>query len=325
MPTACRARSWSSRCRCSTRSHPTLQPPISYRTGADAPTVRRVEQEHLLAEAYREAERLAESDGLLAVIVPEELRADVPQDDLWDGVPVLTPREAKGLEFDHVVVVEPALIETARALRRAVTADEDARGRARAGSSRRASLRLAGGEAGARRACDGALDAAERAAGRRQVPLDGSGDDVDGQRAAESVSGRRCGSRSGGRADRGTDERGRGEHAEGSRTDCPRVHGFRIGFAPDTAITGLRVPASRIRVTLRSRAEPDSVGTCPQRRIAWDALSGHASGMFGRRSGEDARREDFSILAMMLMRMDAKLDLILDELEIDHGEETDHS
>jgi len=25
-------------------------------------------------------------------------------------VPVLAPREAKGLEFDHVVVVEPALI-----------------------------------------------------------------------------------------------------------------------------------------------------------------------------------------------------------------------
>jgi len=43
------------------------------------------------------------------------------------------------------------------------------------------------------------------------------------------------------------------------------------------------------------------------------------------RSGDDARREDFSILSAMLMRMDAKLDLILDELEIDHGEETDHS
>jgi DNA helicase IV len=26
-------------------------------------------------------------------------------------VPVLTPRQAKGLEFDHVVVVEPAMIE----------------------------------------------------------------------------------------------------------------------------------------------------------------------------------------------------------------------
>jgi DNA helicase IV len=90
---------------------PDVAAPISYRTGADAPTVRRVEQEHLLAEAYREAERLAESEGLLAVIVPEELVDDVPQDDLWNGVPVLTPREAKGLEFDHVVVVEPALIE----------------------------------------------------------------------------------------------------------------------------------------------------------------------------------------------------------------------
>lgn len=90
---------------------PDVAVPISYRTGADAPTVRRVEQEHLLAEAYREAERLAESEGLLAVIVPEELVGDVPQDDLWNSVPVLTPRESKGLEFDHVVVVEPALIE----------------------------------------------------------------------------------------------------------------------------------------------------------------------------------------------------------------------
>ena len=52
---------------------------------------------------------------------------------------------------------------------------------------------------------------------------------------------------------------------------------------------------------------------------------GHDSAVFGMRSGDDARREDFSILSAMLMRMDAKLDLILDELEIDHGEETDHS
>ena len=27
-----------------------------------------------------------------------------------DGIPLLSPRRAKGLEFDHVVVVEPALI-----------------------------------------------------------------------------------------------------------------------------------------------------------------------------------------------------------------------
>ncbi|HEX3805573.1 MAG TPA: hypothetical protein VHV52_02230, partial [Gaiellaceae bacterium] len=85
---------------------PDVAPPISYRTGAEPPEVRRVEQEHLIAEAFRAA--AAAPDGLLAVIVPEELAADVPTDEL---VPVLTPREAKGLEFDHVVVVEPALIE----------------------------------------------------------------------------------------------------------------------------------------------------------------------------------------------------------------------
>ena len=45
------------------------------------------------------------------MIVPDELAGDVPTDDLWDGVPLLTPRQAKGLEFDHVVVVEPALVD----------------------------------------------------------------------------------------------------------------------------------------------------------------------------------------------------------------------
>jgi len=89
---------------------PAVAPPISYRTGAAAPTIRRVERQHLLAEACREAARLAREDGLLAVIVPDELVGALPAGDLWDGVPVLTPRGAKGLEFDHVVVVEPALI-----------------------------------------------------------------------------------------------------------------------------------------------------------------------------------------------------------------------
>jgi DNA helicase IV len=36
----------------------------------------------------------------------------LPQGELFDeiSVPVLTPRQAKGLEFDHVVVVEPAAV-----------------------------------------------------------------------------------------------------------------------------------------------------------------------------------------------------------------------
>jgi DNA helicase IV len=91
---------------------PDIAPPISYRTGAAPPSVRRVEQEHLLAEAYREAARLAKADGLLALIVPEELHDNAfAAASLYEDVPLLTPRQAKGLEFDHVVVVEPALID----------------------------------------------------------------------------------------------------------------------------------------------------------------------------------------------------------------------
>ena len=89
---------------------PDVEPPVSYRTGADPPTVRRVEEEHLLAEAYREAARLAREDGLLALIVPDALVQETVAGGLYDGVPVLTPRQAKGLEFDHVIVVEPALL-----------------------------------------------------------------------------------------------------------------------------------------------------------------------------------------------------------------------
>jgi DNA helicase IV len=89
---------------------PDAAPPIAYRTGAASPRVNAVEEHQLLAAAYREAARLAAQDGLLAVIAPEELADEVAPDDLWEGVPMLTPRRAKGLEFDHVVVVEPALI-----------------------------------------------------------------------------------------------------------------------------------------------------------------------------------------------------------------------
>jgi DNA helicase IV len=90
---------------------PDVEPPIAYRTGADPPTIRRVEEEHLLAEAYHEAESLAREEGLLALIVPDELIEGADEDaHLFEGIPVLTPRQSKGLEFDHVIVVEPALV-----------------------------------------------------------------------------------------------------------------------------------------------------------------------------------------------------------------------
>jgi superfamily I DNA/RNA helicase len=62
--------------------------------------------------ALQEASALAATDGLLAVIVPRALAEGTPETDPFDelSVPVLTPRQAKGLEFDHVVVVEPAAI-----------------------------------------------------------------------------------------------------------------------------------------------------------------------------------------------------------------------
>ncbi len=84
---------------------PDVAPPIAYRTGAAPPVIRRVDEAHLLVDAFRTAAEAP--DGLPVVIVPEQLAENVPSDEL---VPVLTPREAKGLEFDHVVVVEPALI-----------------------------------------------------------------------------------------------------------------------------------------------------------------------------------------------------------------------
>ena len=90
---------------------PDLAAPLSYRRGAAAPLVLRVTAEELLREAYREAARLARLDGLVALIVPDELiEPALAEEAAYEGVPLLTARGAKGLEFDHVIVVEPALL-----------------------------------------------------------------------------------------------------------------------------------------------------------------------------------------------------------------------
>jgi DNA helicase IV len=46
------------------------------------------------------------------VIAPASLRGEEEPGSLFDDtrIAVLTPREAKGMEFDHVIVVEPAQI-----------------------------------------------------------------------------------------------------------------------------------------------------------------------------------------------------------------------
>jgi DNA helicase IV len=93
------------------RIAPGTEPPLSYRTGADAPRIVRAEPP--LLRALEEAAALASEEGLIAVIAPESVRAEQgTAASLFDEtrIPVLSPREAKGLEFDHVVVVEPELI-----------------------------------------------------------------------------------------------------------------------------------------------------------------------------------------------------------------------
>ena len=90
---------------------PAIERPHAYRVGGAEPVIRQVEQESLLREAYREAARLAREDGLVALIVPDELvEPALAHESAFDSIPLLTPREAKGLEFDHVIVVEPALV-----------------------------------------------------------------------------------------------------------------------------------------------------------------------------------------------------------------------
>ena len=92
------------------RIAPDVRPPLAYRTGAEPPQV--VYADDPLAAAFEEAARLAGGDGLLAVIAPASLRGGEAAASVFDEtrIPVLTPRESKGLEFDHVVVVEPARI-----------------------------------------------------------------------------------------------------------------------------------------------------------------------------------------------------------------------
>jgi superfamily I DNA/RNA helicase len=91
------------------RIAPEMERPLAYRRGGDPPRLVEVDETELLQTALRETEAF---DGLLAVIAPRSLAGGTLEGDAFDevSVPVLTPRRAKGLEFDHVVVVEPALI-----------------------------------------------------------------------------------------------------------------------------------------------------------------------------------------------------------------------
>jgi DNA helicase IV len=90
---------------------PDVAAPVAYRLGGELP--RRVAAADALADAVREAVAEAEREGSVALIVPESLReeavARLGEGHVYDLV-VLTARAAKGLEFDRVVIAEPAAI-----------------------------------------------------------------------------------------------------------------------------------------------------------------------------------------------------------------------
>lgn len=106
---------------------PGLHPPESVRSSGHYPAVRRVPEAALVSEAVAEGEALQQAiGGIVAVIVPpslagpaEALAGNVESDALDRPVSAVPVSVVKGLEFDGVIVVEPALIagESSQGLR----------------------------------------------------------------------------------------------------------------------------------------------------------------------------------------------------------------
>ncbi|HVF74478.1 MAG TPA: ATP-binding domain-containing protein [Acidimicrobiales bacterium] len=93
---------------------PQLRPPRSVRTSGEQPTWSHVAAGQLVSTAFALAAEANAAGGTVAVIVPAAHRASFGADPVIDladvDIAVLSVREAKGLEFDSVVVVEPAAL-----------------------------------------------------------------------------------------------------------------------------------------------------------------------------------------------------------------------
>ena len=103
---------------------PDVAPPIAYRAGDAPPRFVETTARDLVATAAREATDEALREGRTALIAPAALLKKIDPalgevldtgatafgDDITGTVRTLTPRAAKGLEFDRVVLVEPASV-----------------------------------------------------------------------------------------------------------------------------------------------------------------------------------------------------------------------
>ena len=102
---------------------PGVGPTSSIRAGRTDPAVRAVAPDELVGAALEEARRLARDHALVALIAPDDLAAaltraarhdeavgQLERDAMTRPVTIVPASAAKGLEFDAVVVVEPALI-----------------------------------------------------------------------------------------------------------------------------------------------------------------------------------------------------------------------
>lgn len=100
-----------------------LPEPVSFREGRD-PTMSQTARVSLAEEVAFEALAALEAGGSVGVIVPETLVAEIrasfdknempfaeaSRGEFGSGVDLLVPQLAKGLEFDHVVLVEPLAV-----------------------------------------------------------------------------------------------------------------------------------------------------------------------------------------------------------------------
>jgi len=100
---------------------PAFEPPSSVRSTGEKPWIRETGA-NLAGAVARAVTELTPAEGRLAVIAPRALHEEIAaplagltpgaEPDLTQPVVLLDPRQAKGLEFDDVLVVEPARFGT---------------------------------------------------------------------------------------------------------------------------------------------------------------------------------------------------------------------